>query len=144
VLRLVYALSLAALGLLIIGTLTSPVLLPLLRPPEASLPETARVQLLERPDEWVLQYNLLNDGPHAAVFSHEVSFDGQLQRATPLLEPGHAYQFVSHVPKAQLTTGEVRFTVTRAGDAEPLEDLRFHLGSAAAAPGQPADSEATS
>jgi hypothetical protein len=118
------------------GTLASPVLLPLLRSPQASLPETARAQLLERPDEWVLQYNLLNDGPHAAVFSHEVTFDGQVQRATPFIEPGQAYQFVSHVPKNLLTTGEVRFTVTRAGDAEPLEDLVFHLEPAAAAPGE--------
>jgi hypothetical protein len=126
------------LGLLVLGTLASPVLLPLVRPPQASLPETARIQLLERPDAWVLQYNLLNDGPAASVFAYEVAFDGQVQRATPFLEPGEAHQMVSHIPKELLTTGEVHFTVSRADEPDPLEDLVFHLGPGGTLPTQAA------
>jgi hypothetical protein len=126
------------LGLLVVATLASPVIVPMLRPPQASLPETARIQLLERPDEWILQYNLLNDGPQASAFSSEVSFDGQVQRAAPFLQPGQAHQMVYHIRKDLLTSGEVRFTVTRAGQTEPLEDLVFHLGSAGVSPDQAA------
>ena len=135
-LRPVYVLSVSILGLLVLGTLASPVLLPLVRPPQASLPETARIQLLERPDAWILQYNLLNDGPEASVFSYEVAFDGQVQRATPFLEPGEAHQMVSHIPKELLASGEVHFTVSRLDEAEPLEDLVFHLGPGGASPTQ--------
>jgi hypothetical protein len=125
----------------VLSTLASPVIIPALRPPQASLPETARVQLLERPDEWVLQYNLLNDAPQASVFTYEVAFDGQVQRTTPFLEPGQAHQMVSHIRKDLLTSGEVRFTVGRAGEGEPIEDLVIHLGPGGTLSGQPATGE---
>ena len=131
--RVLFLCSASLLGTLAVATLASPVLVPALRPPTVALPETARVQLLERPDGWVLQYSFVNVGPDPATFLWDVTFDREEHRASPSLKPGESYVAISEIPRDQVPSGLVHFTLTRVGDPTPIEDMTLHLAAA----GQP-------
>lgn len=141
-LRLAYAVSVAVLVVLALATLASPVLLPVLRREQATLPEAGKIQVLAKAGEWVLQYNLLNGTGQSGAYTFEITsaapaeatgpatnsvFSPPLHTTSVLVEAGRSYVFIYHLRPQQVPDGTVRFTVHRGGEALPLEDLSLHL-----------------
>ena len=139
-LRLFYAGSVAVLALLAAATAASPLVLPALRAPQAApLADAARLQVAAQPDEWVLQYNLLNDSSDAAPYRFQLAAAGQsLYESDVVVPAGRPYIFIYHLRPEQSPSGTVQFTVRRGGAPSPLEDVSLHL--AALAPGTSAAS----
>jgi hypothetical protein len=139
-LRLAYASSVVLLVVLALATLASPLLLPALRTGQAPLPEAGKLQVLAKADEWILEYHLTNstasDGTYtfviagaasAPVVASGVATDRTVHTTSVLVTAGHSYGFIYHLRLGEVPDGPVRFTIDRAGDAAPLEDVTLHL-----------------
>jgi hypothetical protein len=137
--RVAYAASVAVLIVLALATLGSPLILPLLRRERAALPDVGKVQVIAKPGEWVLQYNLLNSGAEAAAYTFELatspaaSAGGDSSRvlhtSSVFVDAGRAYVFIYHLRPEQVQSDAVRFALSRSGSPAPVEDLTLHLTS---------------
>jgi hypothetical protein len=126
-LRLAFVLSTALLALLALATVASPLILPVLRHEQTSLPEAGKIQVLVKPDEWVLQYNLLNPTEAAGVYIFELTASAPLHSTSVLVEGGRTYIFIYHLRPEEVTGGAVRFALHRGGESTPVEDLTLRL-----------------
>jgi hypothetical protein len=140
VLRLAYGLSVLLLAGLAMATLASPVLLPVLRPQAhpATLPVTAKLQLLAGEETWVLQYEVTNDTGEAAAYLFELVLDGVTDHWTAVVKAGDTFSYIYHIAPQRVASQRVRFLVRRASEVEPLDDVTLHLASAG--PAAPATS----
>jgi hypothetical protein len=141
VLRAAYITSVALLAGLALVTLASPVLLPVLRgqaQEAAPLSDAGKIKIIAQTDEWIVQYDLMNHGPEASLYSFEVSSTSPLHTSTAFVDRGKGFVFIYHIYPREVPSGSVRLTVRRGAEIEPLDDVTLHLASAG--PAAPATS----
>ena len=136
-LRVAYVVSAALLVVLALATVASPFILPALRQEKAALSEAGKLQVLAKPDEWVLQYDLLNPSAAAGVYTFELTVPSGdaavtsapvvLHTTTVPVDAGRTYVFIYHVLPDRAPSGAVRFTVHRGDEGIPVEDVTLHL-----------------
>ena len=127
--KLLYSFSIGLLVLLGLATLASPLVLPFLRTEQLSLSEMGRLQLLEAPDEWILQYNLKHEGTEEELYTFEITTEGQSNASTARVRAGGQYTFIYHLPLAHEPDERAQFTLLRSGQPEPVENVTLHLGA---------------
>lgn len=119
-LRLLYAASLVLLGVLL--TLT------VLRPAAGTtLTEVQRVQLLERPGQWVVEFTIIHREKGASGYTIEVLENGRHSTQNIVLQEGRAFTYMYHIRRDDLETGQASFILYREGEDEPIEQLTYYL-----------------
>jgi len=119
--RITHIASLVVLAALLALT----VALPTLRGRE--LKETQRAQILRSDDEWILQYDILNDGEGPRSYLIEVNVDGTTYRQEAATTPNGKFIFIHHIRPEQLTEGVVTLRLFQEGRSEPLDSARYTL-----------------
>lgn len=136
-LRALHVVSCLVLGALVVITLGSPLFLPMMQQQFAKqdlLTMVGKLQIIERTDQWILQYNILNPGDKEQIYSFEITADSKVNTQSVSLAPKQTFQFIYHLYPALLHDGGVRFVLWKAAEQQPMEDLLLHLPEMAAPP----------
>jgi len=120
-LRLIYIASLVILGVLVVFT----VFRPLASGEEYS--EVQRAQLLEREDQWIIQFDIFNREGEDINYTIEVLSDGKLYTESVLIRDGRTFTYIHHFYPERLTSNEVSFAVYKEGEATPIEQTTYFL-----------------
>jgi hypothetical protein len=144
-LRLATTFSVALLALLAVATLASPILVPVLRPQQTreALPQVGKLQLLERPDEWILQYDLTNHRDEPAAYTFTVTYGSKTDTHSAFLRARDTFSYIYHFYPEQTPARQARFTVHRAAEADPVEDVTLHLSRTSAGAGSGASTRSS-
>jgi len=119
--RIIYIASLVFLGVLIVFT----VFRPLAQGEQYS--EVQRAQLLEREDEWIVEFDIINREGKTTGYTIRVLADGELYTEDVLIRDGGLFTYIHHFDPEKLNNGEVSFAVYKEGGATPIEELTYFL-----------------
>lgn len=120
--KIVYLLSLAALGLLLILT----VLKPLSTGKEYS---TLQKEQFTKTDEgWMIKFQLVNGEKETQSFIIEEQLDtGEYYQEAVTIPGGGVFAYSHHIYSEDVGEGEVNYQIYRNSEAEPFEKLTCHL-----------------
>ena len=93
-----------------------------------------RIQLLERDDRWILQLELHNTEPATATYTIGVQTTGEPYLSDFTVEAGGDVTFIHHIYPGDVPAGRLTLSVQRAGDAQPIERVTYHLDASKKAP----------
>ena len=119
--RLIYIASLVILGVLTAFT----VFQPLASGGEYS--EVQRAQLLEREDQWIIEFDIINQEGEDASYTINVLTDGKLYTESVLIRDGGMFTYIHHFYPDSLTNNEVSFAVYKEGGSTPIEQATYFL-----------------
>lgn len=119
-LRLLYAASLVLLGVLLTLTVLRPAVGP-------ALSEVQRVQLLERPDQWIVEFSIIHREEGNTGYTIEVLENGRRSTQNIVLQEGQAFTYIYHIYRDDPETVQASFTLYRDGEAQPIEHLTYYL-----------------
>ncbi len=120
-LRIIYIVSLIILGVLIAFT----VLRPMSTGEEYSAVQQA--QLLEREDQWIIEFNIINREGKDTSYTIKVLTDGQQYTESVLIRNGRMFTYIHHFYPERLTSNEVSFAVYKEGESTPIEQATYFL-----------------
>ena len=120
-LKIVYILSLVVLGVII----ASAVLQPMMAGEGRS--EVQREQLLKIEDQWIIQFDLVNNEGKDQDYTINVVVDGKQSNESVLIPSGRVFTYIHHIYRDGLTNGHVGFAVYKAGEATPVEQATYYL-----------------
>lgn len=118
--RLLYAASLILLGVLLTLTVLRPAVGP-------TLSEVQRVQLLEQPDQWIVEFSIIHREEKDTGYTIEVLDNGKHSTQHIVLQEGQAFTYIYHIYRDDLDTGQASFTLYRQGEAQPIEHITYYL-----------------
>lgn len=118
--RLLYAASLVLLGVLLALAVLRPAVGP-------SYSEVQRVQLLEQPDQWVVEFNIVHREKRDTGYTIEVLDNGRRSTQNIVLQEGQAFTYIYHIHRDDLDTGQASFILYREGEDQPIEHLTYYL-----------------
>ncbi len=119
-LRLVFLLSLFILAGVFIATLY-------LVPSGTSYPESRRAQIIDAGDEWILQYDIDNNGERDINYTIQVTIDGVVYTDSTLVKPGKTYSYIHHIYPEQLAEGKVTVALYEEGQVEPVDQATYYI-----------------
>ncbi len=120
-LRAFYIISLMILGVLLVLTVFRPM---------ASGSEYSgvqRVQLLEREDQWIIEFDIINQEGKDTSYTIKVLTDGKLYIESVLIRDGGMFTYIHHFYPDRLTNNEVNFAVYKEGESTPVEQATYFL-----------------
>ncbi len=89
--------------------------------------EVQRVQLLEREDQWIIEFDIFNREGKDISYTIEVLADGELYTESVLIRDRGMFTYIHHFYPDQLTKNEVSFAVYKEGESTPIEQATFSL-----------------
>ena len=119
--RVVYVVSLLALGVLLVLTVFKPMAAG------DAYTQVQAVQLLEREDEWVVELNIANQEGQDMEYSIEAVGGGGSHSQDVTVGAGRVFKFIYHIRKDQVHEEEVSFAIYRKGEDTPLERVTYYL-----------------
>ena len=119
-LRLIFVLSLVILAGIFIATVY-------FIPSGQSYTESKRVQIISGENEWILQYDIINNEEREIEYTIYVAIDGTVYSDSTMVKPGKTYTYIHHIYPQQLAEGKVTFTVYEEGKAEPNEQATYYI-----------------
>lgn len=119
--RFLFAISLAILGVL--------VSFALIRPATASqeYSEVSRGQLLQIGETYIVQFDIVNHEGESRLYSINVSDNGSEYSQDVMIPNDKKFTYVHHFFSGQLANKDVGFTVYKEGEAQPFEQITYHL-----------------
>jgi len=120
-LRIIYIVSLVILGVLVAFT----VFRPMATGEEYS--EVQRAQLLEREDQWIIEFDIINREGKDMSYTIRVLADGKQYTESVLVRDGGMFTYIHHFYPERLTKKEVSFAVYREGESTPIEQATYYL-----------------
>ena len=122
-LRLVFAFSLVIL----VGVFIAIVYF---MPSGQSYTESKRAQIIQGENEWILQYDIINNEERDIKYTIQVTVEGVVYSDTTLVKQGGAYTYIYHIYPSQLkegTEGKVTFAVHKESEAKPIEQATYYI-----------------
>ena len=119
-LRLIFVLSLVTLAGVFIFTLY-------LIPSGQSYPESRRAQIIQADNEWILQYDIINNQETDIKYTIYVTIDDTVYTDTTVVRQGKRYTYIHHIYPQQLVEGKVTFALYEEGKAEPVEQATYYI-----------------
>ena len=119
-LRLIFVLSLVVLAGVFIFTLC-------LIPFGESYPEPRRAQIIDAGDEWILQYDIINNQERDLKYTIHITVDGVVYTDSTVVKPGKTYTYIHHIYPRQLAEGKVTLALYEDGRAEPIEQVTYYI-----------------
>ena len=120
-LRIIFIASLVILGVLIAFT----VFRPMATGEEYS--EVQRAQLLEREDQWIIEFDIINREGKDTSYTIKVVSDGKSYTESVSIRNGGMFTYIHHFYPDKLTKKEVSFAVYREGESTPIEQATYYL-----------------
>ena len=96
-------------------------------PSGQSYTESKRIQIIEGENEWILQYDIINDEKREIKYDISITIDGAVYSDSTAVKPGKTYTYIHHVYPQQLEEGKVTFALYEEGKAEPIEQVTFYI-----------------
>ncbi len=96
-------------------------------PSGQSYTESKRVQIIEGENEWILQYDIINDEKREIKYTISITIDDAAYSDSIVLKPGKAYTYIHRIYPQQLEEGKVTFALYEEGKAEPIEQVTYYI-----------------
>jgi hypothetical protein len=119
-LRLIFILSLVVLA----GVFVSIVYF---LPSRESYTETKGVQVIEADNEWILQYDIVNNEEKDIEYTIVVTVDDIVYTDSTVVKPGKSYTYIHHIYPQQLQKGKITFALYQGEKPEAIEQATFNL-----------------
>lgn len=119
-LRLVFILSIIILAGVSISTIY-------FIPSGQSYMESKRAQIIEGKNEWILQYDIINNEDRDIKYTIYLTVDDTIYKDSTIVKPGKIYTYIHHIYPQQLEEGKVTFALYEEGKAEPVEQFTYHI-----------------
>ena len=120
-LKLIYIASLVILGALTAFTVFKPMAT------DERHSEVQRAQLLEREDQWIIEFDIINQEGEDMSYTIKVLADGKLYTESVLIRDGGMFTYIHHFYPDRLTKNEVNFAVYKEGESTPVEQATYFL-----------------
>ena len=120
-LGIIYIISLVILGVLIASTVFRPMAT------DEEYSEVQRAQLLEREDQWIIEFDIINREEEDTSYTIKVLTDGKLYTESVLIRVGGMFTYIHHFYPDRLINNEVSFAVYKKGEATPVEQATYFL-----------------
>ena len=91
--------------------------------------ESKRAQIIEGENEWILQYDIINNEERDIEYIIHVTVDDVIYKDSTVVKPGKTYTYIHHIYPQQLDEGKVTFALYARGKAEPVEQATYYIGS---------------
>jgi hypothetical protein len=98
-----------------------------LLPSGESYIESKRLRVIDGDDEWILQYDILNQNEIEKQYTIDVTVDSAVYHDRTVVGRGKTYTYIFHILPEQLTEGNVGFTVYEQGKAEPVDQVTYYI-----------------
>ena len=119
-LRLIFVLSLVVLAGVFIAIIY-------FIPSGQSYVESKRAQIIEGENEWILQYDIINDEERDIKYTIFITVDDVVYKDSTVVKPGKTYTYIHHIYPQQLKKGEITFALYEEGKAEPIEQVTYYI-----------------
>ena len=119
-LRLIFVLSLIILAGLFIATVY-------FIPSSQSDTESKRVQIIQDENEWILQYDIINNEERDTKYTIYVTVDDAVYKDSTMVKPGKRYTYIHHIYPQQLVKGMVILALYEEGKAKPVEQATYYI-----------------
>lgn len=119
--KFVYIGSLVLLSILLILAFYHPITT------ESKYSEVQRAQLLEKGNERIIQFDIINHEQKDMNYSILVTMDGKNYTEDVLIRKGGMFTYIHHIYPERLTEGEVLFMVYKEGETQPIEAVTYCL-----------------
>ena len=119
--KLIYIASLVILGVLIVFTVFQPMATG------GEYSKVQRAQLLEREDQWIIEFDIINQEGKDTSYTIKVLTDGKLYIESVLIRDGGMFTYIHHFYPDRLTNNEVNFAVYKEGESTPIEQATYFL-----------------
>ena len=119
--RIIYIASLVILGVLIAFTVFRPMVTG------GDYSQVQRAHLLEREDQWIIEFDIINREGKDMDYIIKVVTDGKLYTESVLIRDGGVFTYMHHFYPDRLTNNEVSFAVYKEGESTPVEQATYFL-----------------
>ncbi len=119
-LRLIFVLSLVVLAGVFIAIIY-------FIPSGQSYVESKRAQIIEGENEWILQYDIINDEERDIKYTIFITVDDVVYKDSTVVKPGKTYTYIHHIYPQQLGEGKVTFALYEVGKAKPIEQVTYYI-----------------
>jgi hypothetical protein len=120
-LRIIYILSLAIVGVLIALTVFRPMAVG------GEYSEVQRAQLLEREDQWIMEFHIFNHEAKDTNYDISVLVDGEICIESIRLRPGELFKYIHHIYRDKPEGKDVAVAIYKQGEAIPFEEITYYL-----------------
>ncbi len=120
-LRAFYIISLMILGILLVLTVFRPMA------SGSEYSAVQRAQLLEREDQWIIEFDIINREGEDMSYTIKVLADGKVYTEDVLIRDGGMFTYIHHFYPDRLTNNEVSFAVYKEGESTPVEQATYFL-----------------
>ncbi len=120
-LRAFYIISLMILGVLLVLTVFRPMA------SGSDYSEVQRAQLLEREDQWIIEFDIINREGEDVSYTIKVLTGEKLYTESVLIRDGGMFTYIHHFYPDRLTNNEVSFAVYKEGESTPIEQATYFL-----------------
>lgn len=119
-LRLIFVLSLIILAGVFIATVY-------FIPSNQGDDESKRVQIIQGENEWILQYDIINNEERDTKYTIYVTVDDAVYKDSTMVKPGKRYTYIHHIYPQQLVKGMVTLALYEEGKAKPVEQATYYI-----------------
>lgn len=89
--------------------------------------ESKRAQIIEGEDQWILQYDIINNEDRDIKYTISITVDNAVYKDSVVLKPGKIYTYIRHIYPQELEEGKVTFALYEEGKTEPIEQVTYHI-----------------
>ena len=89
--------------------------------------EVQRAQLLEKEDQWIIEFDIINREGKDINYTIKVATDGTLYTESVLIRSEGMFTYIHHFYPDRLTKNEVSFAVYKEGESTPIEQATYFL-----------------
>ena len=119
--KFVYIGSLAILAVLLVLAFYHPITT------ESKYSEVQRAQLLEKGNERIIQFDIINHEQKDMNYTIVVTVDEKKYTEDVLIRKGGMFTYIHHIYLERITKGEVSFVVYKEGEPQPIEEVTYYL-----------------
>ncbi len=92
-----------------------------------SYPESREAQIIQGENEWILQYDIINNEERDIKYTIYITVDDVVYSDSTVVKPGKKYTYIHHIYPQQLEEGKLTFALYEEGKATPLEQVTYYI-----------------
>ena len=89
--------------------------------------ESKRAQIIEGEEQWILQYDIINNEDRDIKYTICVTVDDAVYKDSTVVKPGKTYTYIHHIYPQHLEEGKVTVALYEEGKAKPIEQVTYHV-----------------
>ena len=89
--------------------------------------ESKRAQIIEGDNDWILQYDIINDEERDVKYTIYITVDDVAYSDSTVIKPGKTYTYIRHIYPQQIEEGKVTFALYEEGKTKPIEQVTYYI-----------------